>query len=157
MVRRLIYGSSAVRDFPPEELKRLLGQSRVNNRAAGITGALLYLNGNFFQLLEGAAPDIEATFRRIECDRRHRGIIVFSDTEVAERTFPIWSMGFRSLSPDDLASHADLFRLDHEQFMHRLAGDLDRYVTILVDTFLRINDPDADTDPPVSRGASARR
>ena len=67
-IRQVVYESSGVHDFPPEELKRLLGQSRVNNRAADIIGALLYLNGNFFQLLEGAASDIEATFRRIERD-----------------------------------------------------------------------------------------
>jgi hypothetical protein len=49
----LVYVSSATKPFSPDELSELLAQARVDNAALGITGMLLYSNGNFMQVLEG--------------------------------------------------------------------------------------------------------
>ena len=50
---QLIYLSSATEMFTKEKLLALLEQSRPNNARLGITGILLYSNGNFMQTLEG--------------------------------------------------------------------------------------------------------
>lgn len=47
----LIYTSSAVELFREDELVELLKTSRDNNRRRGITGMLLYNDGNFLQVL----------------------------------------------------------------------------------------------------------
>jgi hypothetical protein len=54
----------------------LLGTARRRNAAAGVTGMLLYRDGNVAQTLEAPDEAVEATFRRIEQDPRHRGVIL---------------------------------------------------------------------------------
>lgn len=140
MLRRVLYVSSSIKPFSNQELKRLLGRCRVNNRLSGVTGALLYLNGNFLQVLEGPAEDVAATLERIKKDQRHRGLLVLSDREVEERCFPQWSMGFETVSSEDLAAHQDVFKLNADQFRNQNTGGLEQQVEVLVETFLAVNE-----------------
>lgn len=141
MLRRVLYVSSSIKPLSNQELKRLLGRCRVNNRRTGVTGALLlYLNGNFLQVLEGAAEDVAATLGRIKKDPGHRGLLVLSDREVEERCFPQWSMGFETVSSEDLAAHQDIFKLNADQFRNQNTGGLELQVEVLVETFLAVNE-----------------
>jgi hypothetical protein len=49
----LVYLSAAVFPFQPEDLLELLGKSQERNHKLGITGMLLFKQGNFLQVLEG--------------------------------------------------------------------------------------------------------
>jgi len=49
----LVYVSSATELFSDTQLENLLLRSRQNNSTLGITGMLLYKDGNFMQCLEG--------------------------------------------------------------------------------------------------------
>ncbi len=93
----LIYISSAVQLFSDQELEHLLEKSRKNNSALGVTGMLLYKGGNFMQLLEGHKETVLALAAKIECDPRHKGVIVLIKEEHPERQFDQWSMGFQKL------------------------------------------------------------
>ena len=44
---RLTYASTALKEWSPEELLKLLKESRTNNGAKNITGILLNTNGHF--------------------------------------------------------------------------------------------------------------
>ncbi len=94
----LTYFSSATVAFTPDDLLELLTRSRARNRADGITGMLLYHQGHFVQVLEGAEPTVRATYDRISADQRHGSIELELEDTVAERTFGGWSMGFRNLA-----------------------------------------------------------
>lgn len=97
----LVYVSSAVRPFSRSELEDLLATSRDNNARAGITGMLLYKDGNFMQVLEGEEGAVRALYDKIGDDPRHRGEITLREGFTEERQFPDWSMGFRDLqSPE---------------------------------------------------------
>jgi hypothetical protein len=97
----LVYVSSAVRPFSRVDLEDLLATSRDNNARAGITGMLLYKDGNFMQVLEGEEGPVRALYDKIGDDPRHRGKIVLRQGFTEERQFPGWSMGFRDLeSPE---------------------------------------------------------
>ena len=72
----LVYVSAAVTWFSESELRALLTSARFRNEHAGITGMLLYKDGNFMQALEGPEDAVRALYRRIEGDRRHRGLLV---------------------------------------------------------------------------------
>ncbi len=93
----LVYVSSAVKLFSEEELQQLLEISRINNSKCGITGMLLYLEGNFIQALEGEKDAVLATNLRIARDPRHRGQLTLLQGEITHREFPEWSMGYRRL------------------------------------------------------------
>ena len=99
-VRQLIYGSSATGAFDDDHLVEILRASRRNNPAVGVTGALLFADGNFMQVLEGPREAVEGVYRRVCGDARHRNVLVLYDREVPERTFGEWSMGF--VQPGDL-------------------------------------------------------
>lgn len=59
-----------------EELERIVATARTNNARTGLRGALIMNGTTFFQVLEGPADALEATFSRIEADRRHHDLTV---------------------------------------------------------------------------------
>ena len=98
----LTYVSSAVRPFSSSQLVELLNTSRRNNTDAGLTGMLLYKDGNFMQVLEGPEETVRRVHGKILRDPRHCGMIVLLEHEIANRQFGDWSMGFRNLDDPQL-------------------------------------------------------
>ena len=90
----LVYFSHARRPLSETELLDLLTVSRRNNQQNGITGMLLYHDGNFVQALEGPRAAVEAIFERIAVDPAHDGVISTGIVPIKERQFGEWSMGF---------------------------------------------------------------
>jgi hypothetical protein len=90
--------SSATGLFSTEQLHELLAKARVANERDGITGMLLYKDGNFMQTIEGPAAAIDALRQRIELDPRHHGIIFLRSGSRSDRLFDGWSMGFTDLT-----------------------------------------------------------
>ena len=91
---RLVYGSSnAVGDQNPRaEIGDILAKSRANNARCGVTGALLYSDGCFAQALEGPVAAVHETFERIQCDPRHKNVVVLQAGPATGRLFGAWSM-----------------------------------------------------------------
>lgn len=98
----LVYASSATRPFSEADLSDLLETSRENNARLGITGMLLYKDGNFMQVLEGEEETVRALYEKIGTDPRHDGAITLHQSFAQERQFPDWSMGFRNLDSPEL-------------------------------------------------------
>ncbi|MCW5770971.1 MAG: BLUF domain-containing protein [Rhodospirillaceae bacterium] len=97
-LKSLVYVSSARRPYPDDALMALLAKSRRNNAAAGVTGLLLYDEGNFIQALEGPPDAVGATFARIERDPAHHQLIRMFEGTAPERQFGEWSMGFADIA-----------------------------------------------------------
>ena len=108
MPYRLIYSSEAAPGLASAELEKMLEESRVRNQVYGITGVLLFVDGAFLQILEGAKEDVLGLMERIERDPRHSGIKVFYEEEVDERAFASWSMAYLSPSAEQVAKWAEL-------------------------------------------------
>jgi len=100
----LVYVSSAVKPFSQPALVKLLEKSHANNAKRGITGLLLYKDGNFMQVLEGEEDVVRTLYRKIARDPRHRGVITLSQGPLAARQFPDSSMAFRDLNAADVLS-----------------------------------------------------
>lgn len=98
----LVYVSTAVRSFSRAELVALLAKSRENNARRGITGMLLYKDGNFMQALEGEETVVRRLCAAIGADPRHKGLMVVDEGFEAARQFGDWSMGFRDLNDPDI-------------------------------------------------------
>ncbi len=90
----LVYFSHAKQRYDDEALMTLLQLCRSNNARAGITGILLYHDGNFVQALEGPRQAVEGLFARIHRDPAHEGIIATVAMPIKRRQFADWSMGF---------------------------------------------------------------
>lgn len=78
----------------PVALDHILQASRRNNVERGITGALLYSDGWFAQVIEGPQSAVELVFEWIVLDDRHTDIRVLYLKEIDERSFGSWSMAF---------------------------------------------------------------
>lgn len=76
------------------EIDRVLATARRRNAEVSITGAMLFNEDWFVQLLEGEETDVRATFDRIAVDPRHEEVQVLFDSATAARRFPEWSMAF---------------------------------------------------------------
>lgn len=74
----------------------------MKNQDLGVTGILLYKDGDFLQLIEGEQPVVAKLFSTIKSDPRHTEITVLLANECTERLFSDWSMAFRDLSDPEL-------------------------------------------------------
>ena len=102
----LVYVSSATEALPPQALVALLQTARVRSADAGVTGMLLYKDGNFMQVLEGEEQSVKATYSKISEDPRHKGLMVLLAGPAPGRAFPDWSMAFRDLRSPELVGLA---------------------------------------------------
>jgi hypothetical protein len=89
---RLIYASTAREPLDGRGLARLVRHARAANRAAGVTGVLVYDAGRFLQVLEGPAPTVAALATRIAADPRHVDFDVISEQTGIRRGFAGWDM-----------------------------------------------------------------
>jgi len=117
----LVYVSSATQEMSVEDLNYLLEQSRARNGKQNITGMLLYVGGNYIQVLEGNEKDVCEIYESILKDTRNKGNIIVEKEPIKERDFPTWSMGFQyidkhekegysrflmdNMQPDDIANN----------------------------------------------------
>lgn len=97
-VYRIVYCSHNL--IPPQqsgsgqdrELRQILDASRKNNSADDVTGALLFNQEYFAQVLEGPRSSVERAFERIQRDRRHGQVTVVDNGFAEHRDFPEWAM-----------------------------------------------------------------
>ncbi len=89
-----VYISSAAPSFRPEDIQRLLEKSRLNNARLGLTGMLLYKEGQFLQMLEGPETVVQEMAAKISHDARHCSIVSLIRANEAQRLFPASWMGF---------------------------------------------------------------
>ena len=82
------------------EISRILRACKVNNPRLRVGGVLHYGHGFFLQVLEGPRAGVEALFRRIARDPRHRDVQTLECRSVDARRFPDWSMKYVPLESD---------------------------------------------------------
>jgi hypothetical protein len=83
------------------EIAKLIAIFRQNNERNGITGALLFNNGCFAQLMEGPTTAVNQLFEKIRMDPRHHDVVLLSRGVLTTRTFPDWAMSFVATEDDD--------------------------------------------------------
>ena len=108
MIHQIVYSSEATKPMMPGDLENLLAHSRVANAGRDITGALVYVDGVFLQILEGAQDAVTGLMSRIEHDPRHRSVKVFFSAQAPQRTFGSWSMAYVDAKPEQIAAWAGL-------------------------------------------------
>jgi FAD-dependent sensor of blue light len=90
-LHRLSYHSHAL-TTSAAGLDAIYAESAAFNASVGITGALLFADGRFVQILEGDQAAITSLYERITRDPRHDHVTFDYLIEVPSRLFPDWSM-----------------------------------------------------------------
>jgi len=111
----LAYTSVAAHDMTHEELIALLNKARENNKLRDVTGMLLYMDGCFFQVLEGQCKVLDDLYEKISQDSRHHHVMKLIEEPLNERGFSAWTMGYQHVTREELSSITGLTDfLDHE-------------------------------------------
>ena len=76
-------------------LMRLLYHSYLRNLKLEITGALIFENNQFGQLIEGPEDVIESLWEKIQQDNRHKNIRLIERKSIGSRNFQKWTMVFQ--------------------------------------------------------------
>ena len=124
------YLSQSKLDWTDEAIDELLERSKRNNATRKITGAMIYANGNFMQLIEGPQIAVDELYSAIEADPRHEVLSLLHNQEIKDRHFSDWAMEYRD--SDDLGERALMTihaaKQDNERFpvMHFLECFNDR-------------------------------
>ena len=104
MAYQVIYSSQAAAPMSMAELEAILVDAREGNRRRGVTGALVYVDGVFLQILEGPRDVVKALMASIARDTRHAGLHVFHEAETDSPMFGSWKMAYLESSPSQLAA-----------------------------------------------------
>ena len=91
----LTYVSEPAQNMSFLGLMRILYHSYSNNQSLGITGALIYENNKFGQVIEGPEKDIESLWKKIQKDARHKNVRLIEIRPITERSFSKWTMVFQ--------------------------------------------------------------
>lgn len=97
----IVYVSSAKQLLTDEELQGLLQTTRPKNEQLGISGVLLYGDGNFMQLLEGPESAVREVYVKICQDPRHHMVTTILEEPGLPREFAEWSMAYRRVDAPD--------------------------------------------------------
>lgn len=116
---RLLYTSDAcIRDGDVPaviQVHEMAHASAKRNAVSQLSGALLFVENQFIQVLEGDPQAIEQTFERICCDLRHTNVKLVDLASVSERIFSEWEM--KVLSETQETSLALRDDLEHIRFL----------------------------------------
>ncbi len=93
MLVRLIYASRSCEPIGHELIDNILSVALRRNLEHGITGVLCYSDRVFVQALEGGREQVNALYRHLLQDSRHKDVILLAYEEINVRHYPTWTMG----------------------------------------------------------------
>lgn len=76
------------------EMNKILEVALSRNSANGVTGALMFNEGKFTQVLEGDQDAVKKIFDSIQRDPRHTDVSVLATQTARARRFSSWAMAF---------------------------------------------------------------
>ena len=146
MLIQSVYTSAAIQPMPKSKLYKILVDSRVSNKLADVTGLLVYVDGQFLQVLEGEQKVVSALLEKISKDLRHTDVKVVYKAGIERRTFNAWQMAYVSPSPKELATWAGLSNTTTvESTLKTLESEPNRFPSVLSKLLLAI--PEKDLEP----------
>ena len=120
---------SDVLDKP--ELERLFDFILQINPSLNITGALLYNNSFFLQVLEGSKNTVKEIFAKIRKDKRHKDILMIFDQKIEHRIFQNYEANFSILK-----TKADIARLNTYLSNYDFENKYPKNIKSLIEPFL---------------------
>jgi len=108
MPHQLVYVSKATEPMPKSKLYKILVVARGNNSRLDVTGLLVFVEGLFFQILEGDRAVVTNLMNKIASDKRHADVRIIHEVDTEQRTFPAWRMAYVAPNAQDFATWSGL-------------------------------------------------
>jgi len=123
MLSQLVYVSNRKKsNASSDQIENILEACKRNNPDLGITGALLYSDKKFLQLVEGENDVIMGLYDKIKKDDRHENCIMLSYMPIKEKTFPSWHMGSKEFDSNQIDYKTNISTEDKVIFSKLLSG-----------------------------------
>lgn len=90
---RITCAGRAVSSLTRDDLGDIAAHGQRHSRTQGLSGLLLYIEGDFLQVLEGPRSAVERLYEAIEADPRHQWVTRLATERILRRAFGDWSMG----------------------------------------------------------------
>ncbi len=130
-INQLVYISQAVRKMSVEDLHEILRTAKDNNGNIDVTGSLFYNGGWFLQVLEGPLATLNALYKKIEKDPRHKNSRILYNEPAKFRTFTRWSMNMTNLEDRQADKYDELIEVIEAAKTDRQIGSASPAVTLL--------------------------
>jgi len=108
MPYQIMYSSQATEPMTVTGLEAILTDARTGNEARNVTGALVYVDGVFFQIIEGDKDVVHNLMASIASDSRHQSVKIFYEAEVDVRAFESWRMAYLRATAEQMSKWAGL-------------------------------------------------
>jgi len=108
MVYQIVYSSDSTTPMQLDDLEDILEQARTRNAENGITGALVYADGVFLQVIEGERKNVQQLMADILSDLRHESVTIIHEGEIPQAVFADWNMAYVSATSEQIANWAGL-------------------------------------------------
>ena len=108
MPYQIMYSSQATEPMTITGLEAILTDARTGNEARNVTGALVYVDGVFFQIIEGDKDVVHNLMASIASDSRHHSVKIFYEAEVDVRAFESWRMAYLRATAEQMSKWAGL-------------------------------------------------
>lgn len=92
----LIYVSRATIGIGARDMIEILEKSTDLNRIDGVSGMLLFCEGEFMQCIEGEVGGVERTYARIQASKKHHSIVELLRLPVTKLQFSGWDWAFQA-------------------------------------------------------------
>ncbi|MCA9138166.1 MAG: BLUF domain-containing protein [Planctomycetales bacterium] len=134
MYQQILYTSRAVDGLTFSDVYDIIRTAHNRNSRSGLTGGLLFLDGHFYQVLEGSSYAVHERYKAISADARHHDLMLRRDIATSELAFPSEWMALKdgtSIAPAILRSHDYQPGMPEEKFtdLQVLAFVLDCFTT----------------------------
>jgi hypothetical protein len=113
------------------ELNDILSTAKNNNQGIDVTGSLFYNGGWFLQVLEGPSATLNALYKKIEKDPRHKNSRILYNEPATFRTFTRWSMNMTNLDDRQADKYDQLIEVIDAAKSDRKIGAASPAVTLL--------------------------
>ena len=144
MTYQIIYSSDSKMPMQSDDLEELLQRARHRNGIQGISGALIYTDGVFLQILEGERATVEALMADIRRDPRHTAVDVLREGEIPSAKFSSWKMAYVAATEEQLARWAGIsVATENRGAMDDVGGDRDRTAQFVQDILALLSAEDA--------------
>lgn len=96
MLESLIYVSKSRLEDPEADyqIAKIAEIARSRNASLGVTGALVFTEARFAQILEGPRSSLDELMLSISRDQRHQDVDVLCVETVQARSFSEWSLAY---------------------------------------------------------------
>ena len=127
----ICYLSKKAETLENSELESLFKYISEINPTLNITGALLYNNDFFLQVIEGDKDILKDLFSKIRKDKRHINILMILDQKIENRIFQNYEANFNIMKTKD-----DIERLNTYLSKYDFENKYPKNIRTLIEPFL---------------------